>query len=48
MRARQNGSGSNDAPRPCENDHLLGKFLAELLPLMEDIQQVSCAIFASE
>ena len=37
MRARQNGLGSNDAPLPCENDRLSGKFLAKLEPLMGDI-----------
>ncbi|MEY9156236.1 hypothetical protein ABIG04_004546 [Bradyrhizobium japonicum] len=30
MRALQNGLGSNDAPLPCENDRLSGKFLAKL------------------
>lgn len=28
--------------------HLSGKFLAKILPLMEDIQQTSCATFVRE
>jgi hypothetical protein len=48
MRARQNGPGSNDAPHPCENGRLFGRFLAKLVPLMEDIQQVGCATFARQ
>jgi hypothetical protein len=46
MKARQSGTGSIDARPSCENDHSLGKFLAMLVLLMEDIQRVGCAIFA--
>ena len=46
IKARQNGPGSIEA-RPLEkNDHSLGKFLAKLVLLMEDIQRVGCATFA--
>ena len=31
---------------PCENEHSLGKFLAKLVLLMEDIQRVGCEMFA--
>jgi hypothetical protein len=48
MRGRQNGPGSNDAAYLCENGHLSGKFLAKLIPLMEDIQQTGCATFMRE
>ena len=40
MKGRQNGLGSNDAAYPCEYGRPSGKFLAKLVPLMEDIQQV--------
>jgi hypothetical protein len=39
MRAQQNGLGSNNAPHPCENDRLSGKFLAKLESLMEGISR---------
>jgi hypothetical protein len=44
MRARQNGRGSIDAPYPCENERLSGKFLAKLVSLKEDIQLVNAAV----
>lgn len=48
MKARRNGPGSNDAPAPCGNDRLFGKFLAKLVSLKGDFQQVSGATFACE
>ena len=48
MRARQNGRGSNERLSRARNGHLSGKFLAKLVPLMEDIQQIGCVTFARE
>jgi hypothetical protein len=48
MKALQNGPGSNEAPQPCENVRLSGRFLAKLVRLMEDIQQIRCVTFARE
>ncbi|MGY4286836.1 hypothetical protein ACVWXO_006056 [Bradyrhizobium sp. LM2.7] len=48
MTARPNGPGSIDAPLLCENGRLFGKFLAKLVSLMEDIQQIGCAAFARQ
>jgi hypothetical protein len=48
MRGLQNGPGSNDAPHVCENGSPSGKFLAKLVPLIEDIQQVGCATFVRQ
>ncbi|SFU95239.1 hypothetical protein SAMN05192541_10868 [Bradyrhizobium arachidis] len=48
MKARQNGHGSNEAPPSCENVRLSGRFLAKLVPLMEDVQQIRRATFARE
>lgn len=48
MKARRNGLGSNEAPLSCENVRRSGRFLAKLVPLMEDIQQIRRATFARE
>jgi len=48
MKARQNGPGSNEAPHSRESGSRSGKFLAKLVPLMEDIQQVNDATVARE
>ncbi|MET4801538.1 hypothetical protein ABIA96_004121 [Bradyrhizobium sp. LB11.1] len=34
--------------RTCENGDSFGKFLAKHVPLMENIQQISCVTFARE
>ena len=48
MKARQNGPGSSEALQPCENVRLPGRFLAKLVPLMEDVQQIRRVTFARE
>lgn len=48
MKARRNGPGSNDAPLSCEYFRRSGRFLAKLVPLMEDIQQICRVTFARE
>lgn len=48
MKVRRNGPGSNDAPLSCENFRLSGRFLAKLVPLMEDIQRICRGTFARE
>lgn len=48
MKVRRNGPGSNDAPLSCENFRLSGRFLAKLVPPIEDIQQICRVTFARE
>lgn len=48
MKALQNGPGSNDAPFLCGRSQCSGKFLAKLVPLKEDSQQVNDATCARE
>ena len=47
MRDRRNGRGSTEKSR-VRNGDLSGKFLAKLVPLMEDIQLIGCVTFAPE
>lgn len=48
MRDRRSGRGSTEKSLACENGDLFGKFLAKLVPLMEDIRLIGCVTFARE
>lgn len=48
MRGRRSGRGSTEKSRACKKGDLSGKFLAKLVPLMEDIRQIGCVTFARE
>lgn len=48
MRDRRSGRGSTETSPACENGDLFGKFLAKLVPLMEDIRLIGCVTFARE
>jgi hypothetical protein len=46
MKGRQNGRGLNDALHLRKGGSRSGKFLANLVPLMEDIQRIDDAMVA--
>jgi hypothetical protein len=48
MKGRQNGHGLNDALHLPKDGSRSGKFLAKLVSLMKDIQQVNDATVARE
>lgn len=48
MRDRRSGRGSTESLRAYKNGDQVGRFLAKLVLLMEDILRIGCVTFARE